>query len=119
MAKEDVLIRQAAVRRADAEAVSALLQQLPSGISENLRLELERHGAGFSGMRFHIESRRGFWFAADEQHLLCVTLPSLNEEEAALIWDQIDRHQCGGDIAGIAKAYDAVTGLKSETTTRI
>jgi hypothetical protein len=119
MAKQDVVIRQAAVRLADAEAIEALLQRLPPGISENLRLELEHRGAGFSGMRYDSQSRRGFWFAADEHHLLCVTLPSLTEEEAARIWDQIDRHQCGGNVAEIAKAYDAVTGLKSQTTTRI
>lgn len=120
MAKQDVVIRQAAVRLADAEAVNDLLQRLPSSISENLRLELERSGdAGFSGMRYHSETNRAFWFAADGQHLLCVTLPSLTEEDAARIWDKIDRHQCGGDITGIAKVYDAVTGFKAEVTTRI
>jgi hypothetical protein len=119
MAKQDAVIRQAAVRFSDADAVSELLQRLPPHIAEDLRQELEHRGSGFSGMRYDLESRRAFWFAADEQILLCVTLPSLSEEEAGLIWDQIDRHQCGGNVAEIARAYDAVTGLKSETTTRI
>jgi hypothetical protein len=113
MAKQDAVIRQAAVRVADAEALNVLMQQLPPSIAESLGLELERSAAGFSGMRYHLETQRAFWFAADEQHLLCVALPSLTEEDAARIWDQIDRHQCGGSVAGIAKAYDTVTGFKS------
>lgn len=119
MTKQDVVIRQAAVRFTDTEAVDDLLQRLPSGIAENLRLEIEHRGAGFSGMRYDQQTRRGFWFAADEHLLLCVTLPSLSEEDAARIWDRIDRQQCGGSVTEIAKAYDAVTGFRSETTTRI
>jgi hypothetical protein len=119
MTKQDEVLRQAVVRLADADAVEALLQRLPAEIGAKLRQALERGGAGFSGMRYHMESRRAFWFAADGQHLLCVTLPSLNEEEAARIWDKIDRHQTGGNVAEVAKAYEAVTGQKSATTTRI
>lgn len=113
MAKLDAVIRQAAVRIADAEALNVLMEQLPPNIAESLRLELERSATGFSGMRYDLETQRAFWFAADQQYLLCVALPSLTEEDAARIWDQIDRHQCGGSVAGIAKAYDAVTGFKS------
>lgn len=119
MTKRDVVIRRAAVRFTDTEAVNDLLQRLPTDIAEDLRLEIDHRGVGFSGMRYDLATQRAFWFAADEQLLLCVTLPSLSEEDAARIWDQIDRHQCGGNIAEIAKAYDAVTGFKSETTTKL
>jgi hypothetical protein len=108
--EQSIAITEASARRADAESVKALLSSLPTSIAEDLSNQLESVAGGFAGMRYEVETQRAFWIAADSNHLLCITLPSLTEEQAAAIWAEIDHRSCGGDTAGVVAAYGHVVG---------
>lgn len=88
-------ITEGSARRADPESVKTLLKSLPMPIAEDLNTQLASVSGGFAGMRYDAETQRAFWIAADSRHLLCITLPSLTQEQASAIWAEIDQRGCG------------------------
>ncbi len=105
-----VEVTEASARRCDAESVETLLESLPTLIAEELSERLASGAGGFAGMRYEEETRRAFWIAADSEHLLCITLPAVTQEQAHEIWVEIERRHCSGDTVGVVAAYGVVVG---------
>jgi hypothetical protein len=103
-------VTEAGARRCDAESVKTLLDYLPTLIAEDLSNQLASAAGGFAGMRYEEETRRAFWIVADSKHLLCITLPSVTQEQADEIWAEIERRHCSGNTVGVVTAYGSVVG---------
>jgi hypothetical protein len=105
-----VEVTEASAQRCDARSVKTLLEGLPTLIARDLRNQLASAAGGFAGMRYEEETRRAFWIAADGKHLLCITLPSVTQEQADEISVEIKRRHCSGDTVGVVTAYGTVVG---------